>query len=269
MIDQAFAALEYDSIRVLLARGAQTSMGRARAAELVPFSDLDALRRELSVVSESVNLRERGAGWSFAELAEPFELVARLRIEGAAVEPLGLLEVARLCSQAAAARAAVQVERESSPILWGIVGPLSQDTLQQLAGRIAKKILPGGELDDRASPALAEIRARINRLRSDIARSLERLMRRTEEAIQDQLVTVRNDRFVIPVRSDHRGRIHGVAHGSSSSGATVFIEPLETIDSNNDCNCCASKRSEKSSRFCSGSPTSCVANCQLSSWPCT
>src|SRR3712207_6770651 len=57
---------------------------------------------------------------------------------------------------------------------------------------------------------------------------------RTEEAIQDELVTVRNERFVIPVRSDHRGRVGGVAHGFSSSGATVFVEPLETIESNNE-----------------------------------
>ena len=79
-----------------------------------------------------------------------------------------------------------------------------------------------------------DIRHDITRLRSNITRSLENLMRRSDEAIQDQLVTVRNDRFVIPVRSDHRGRVSGVAHGFSSSGATVFIEPLETIDSNNE-----------------------------------
>ena len=59
-------------------------------------------------------------------------------------------------------------------------------------------------------------------------------MRRTAEAIQDELVTIRNDRFVIPVKADHRGRIQGVAHGYSSSGATAFIEPLETIDANNE-----------------------------------
>src|SRR4051812_12879713 len=59
-------------------------------------------------------------------------------------------------------------------------------------------------------------------------------MRRSEEAIQDELVTVRNDRFVIPVRADHRGRVKGVAHGLSSSGATVFVEPMETIDGNNE-----------------------------------
>src|SRR5207245_9190735 len=88
--------------------------------------------------------------------------------------------------------------------------------------------------DDRASPELTRIRHEITRLRSSITRALENLMRRSEEAIQDELVTVRNDRFVIPVRSDHRGRIQGVAHGFSSSGATVFIEPIETIETNNE-----------------------------------
>jgi DNA mismatch repair protein MutS2 len=96
------------------------------------------------------------------------------------------------------------------------------------------KILPSGELDDRASPELARIRNEIVRLRSHITRSLESLMRRSEAAIQDELVTVRNDRFVIPVKADHRGRVTGVAHGFSSSGATVFVEPMETIDSNNE-----------------------------------
>ena len=59
-------------------------------------------------------------------------------------------------------------------------------------------------------------------------------MRRSADAIQDELVTVRNDRFVIPVRADHRGAVKGVAHGISSSGATIFIEPLESIDANNE-----------------------------------
>ncbi|MGZ5437539.1 MAG: endonuclease MutS2, partial [Pyrinomonadaceae bacterium] len=71
-------------------------------------------------------------------------------------------------------------------------------------------------------------------LRSSITRSLENLMRRSSEAIQEELVTVRNDRFVIPVRADHRGRVNGVAHGSSSSGQTVFIEPMQTIEANNE-----------------------------------
>ncbi len=104
----------------------------------------------------------------------------------------------------------------------------------QLVARVTNKILPSGELDDRASPELASIRHEINVLRSRITRSLEGLMRRSAEAIQDELVTIRNDRFVIPVKADHRGRVQGVAHGYSSSGATAFIEPLETIEANNE-----------------------------------
>jgi DNA mismatch repair protein MutS2 len=233
MNDQAFATLEYEGARALVRRYAQTPMGRERAEALAPLASLEEVRRALRAVSECTELRARGARWSFSETADPSEAIARLRIEGTILEPLVLLEVARLCEQAADARAAVSAEREAAPVLWEVVEALPR-TLPGLAARVFSKILPSGELDDRASPELARIRADIVRMRSTITRSLETLMRRSEEAIQDQLVTLRNDRFVIPVRSDHRGRVQGVAHGFSSSGATVFVEPLETIESNNE-----------------------------------
>jgi DNA mismatch repair protein MutS2 len=233
MNEQAFTTLEYDKLRALVRHGAQTPMGRGRADALAPFDDLAGLRRELSALAECVELRRRGVVLSFTEMADPVDALARLHIEGAALEPLAILEVGRLSEQALAARALVLAEREASPVLWKIVEDLPRELLS-LAARVSNKILPSGELDDRASPELARIRAEITRLRSSITRSLESLMRRSEAAIQDELVTVRNDRFVIPVKSDHRGRVSGVAHGFSSSGATVFIEPLETIDSNNE-----------------------------------
>src|SRR4051812_55821 len=233
MNDQAFATLEYEGARALVRRYAQTQMGRERAEELAPLASIAEVRRALRAVSECVELRARGARWSFSETADPAEAIARLKIEGTILEPLVLLELARLCEQAADARAAVAAEREAAPVLWQVVEELPR-TLPGLSARVFSKILPSGELDDRASPELARIRADIVRMRSTITRSLETLMRRSEEAIQDQLVTVRNDRFVIPVRSDHRGRVAGVAHGFSSSGATIFVEPLETIESNNE-----------------------------------
>ena len=233
MNEQAFATLEYDDLRALVRRGAQTPMGRARVEALAPLSDADEMRRALRAVSECVELRRRGAAWVFSELADPSEALARLRIEGSILDPLVLLELARLCEQAADARASIHAERADCPVLWEMVEELSR-TLPSLAARVFSKILPGGELDDRASPELARIRGEIVRLRSSITRSLESLMRRSDEAIQDALVTLRNDRFVIPVRSDHKGRVRGVAHGFSSSGATVFVEPLETIESNNE-----------------------------------
>ncbi|HEX8173937.1 MAG TPA: endonuclease MutS2 [Pyrinomonadaceae bacterium] len=233
MNEQAFTTLEYDGLRASLRRGAQTEMGRARVDALVPFDDLEELRRALRTLSECIELRRRGASWYFAELADPREALSLLRIEGATLEPLTILELGRLCEQAQNARAAIMAERENAPLLWQMVEALPRE-LNSLAARISNKILPSGELDDRASPELGRIRADINRLRSQITHQLESLMRRSESAIQDELVTLRNDRFVIPVKSDHRGRVRGVAHGFSSSGATAFIEPLETIESNNE-----------------------------------
>jgi DNA mismatch repair protein MutS2 len=233
MNEQSFTTLDYDRLRALVRRGAQTAMGRARGEALAPIDDLSKLRRELSAVAECVELRRRGVSWSFTEMADPAEALARLRIEGATLEPLTILALARLCEQALAARALVMAEREACPVLWETIENLPRE-LHSVIARVSNKILPSGELDDRASPELARIRHEITSLRSRITRSLENLMRRSEEAIQDELVTVRNDRFVIPVKSDHRGRVGGVAHGFSSSGATIFIEPLETIEANNE-----------------------------------
>lgn len=233
MNEQAFTTLEYQQLLAVVRRGAQTEVGRNRVTELTPIGDLTELGRELSAVAECVSLRNRGVNWSFSEFSDPAETFSRLRIEGNSLDTIAILETARLCEQALAARASILAERENAPVLWQLVENLPRD-LNTLIARVANKILPSGELDDRASPELARIRHEIGSLRSRITRSLESLMRRSSDSIQDELVTIRNDRFVIPVKADHRGRVQGVAHGYSSSGATAFIEPLETIDSNNE-----------------------------------
>jgi len=233
MHDQAFAILEFNSLRALVSRNAQTEMGRARVEGVSPVDDLAALQRELDATGECIELRKRGVRFSFESVTDPAEPLSRLRIEGAALEALALLDLARICERALDVRAAIQAEGDACPTLFAIVAALPRE-LNDLKTFIARKILPNGELDDRASPELARIRRELTRLRANITRSLEGLMRRSADAIQDELVTVRNDRFVIPVRTDHRGAIKGVAHGISSSGATIFVEPLESIDANNE-----------------------------------
>ncbi len=233
MNSQAFAILEFDQLRQLVRRDAQTDIGRARVDAIEPFEAFSLLQQALAETSEAMQLRASGVRFSFEGVTDPSESIARLKIEGAALEPLALLDLVRLCNAALDARAAILTEREDSPALFAIVTALSPD-LKKLTTAVSKKILPNGELDDRASPELARIRHDIARLRSSITRSLENLMRRSSEAIQEELVTVRNDRFVIPVRADHRGRINGVAHGSSSSGQTLFVEPMQTIEANNE-----------------------------------
>ena len=233
MNTQAFTTLEYQHLLALIKRNAQTEPGQRRVETLAPVSDLAQLRGELSALAECVSLRTRGVNWYFNGLTDPTETISRLRVEGASLDPLAILQTARLCEQAMSARSAILAEREGAPVLWQLVENLPRD-LNTIVARVTNKILPNGELDDRASPELAGIRHEINVLRSRITRSLERLMQRSAEAIQDELVTIRNERFVIPVKADHRGRVQGVAHGYSSSGQTAFIEPIETIDANNE-----------------------------------
>ena len=233
MNDQAFATLEYQHLLELIKRNAQTEAGKRRVQTLSPIGEPLELRRELTALAECVTLRNRGARWTFNESSDPVETITRLHVEGLTLDTLALLQMAHLCEQAMSARAVIYDERENAPALWQLVETLPRD-LNTIVARITNKILPDGELDDRASPELANIRHEITSLRSRITRSLENVMRRSAEAIQDELVTMRNDRFVIPVKADHRGRVAGVAHGYSSSGATAFVEPLETIDANNE-----------------------------------
>jgi DNA mismatch repair protein MutS2 len=233
MNDQSFGILEFDELRALVRRHAQTVMGAVRIAAVAPVPDLHELQRALKAVAECVELRARGVRWSFDGLADPGEAISRLKIEHAALGPSSILDLARLCEGAMDARAGLLAERDNCHTLFAVVAELPRD-LSNLPKRIAKKILPSGELDDRASPELARIRGDITRLRSRITRALEKVMRRSPDAIQDELVTVRNDRFVIPVRADHQARVNGVAHGFSSSGATAFVEPMETIEANNE-----------------------------------
>jgi DNA mismatch repair protein MutS2 len=233
MNDSTFSALEYGSLRQLLARYAQTPMGRGRLENLAPLTDRLELQRQLDAVAEAVYLQENDKTWRFSELPDLENAIAMLRVKGTNLEPLVIVSLARLCEQAFAARAVINEERENCPALWQAVQNLSPD-LQKTLNRITKKILPNGDLEDSASPALAKLRSDINSQRARLTKSLESFMRKSGDAVQDELITVRNERFVIPVKADFRGKVAGVAHGFSSSGATVFVEPLESIEANNE-----------------------------------
>jgi DNA mismatch repair protein MutS2 len=233
MNTESFSALEYDKLRQLVGRYAQTPMGAGQIARLQPVQDRTELQRQLDAVAETVALKERGAGFNFSDTANPTQSLAVLRIENAALEPLAMLELANLIEQALSARLIILSEKEAAPTLTAIVERVPRE-LQRVSRRLQEKILPGGILDDRASPELARLRNDINRQRDRISKSLESIMSKTESAVQDEFITVRNDRFVIPIKADFRGRLHGVAHGFSSSGQTIFIEPLQTIEANNE-----------------------------------
>jgi DNA mismatch repair protein MutS2 len=209
-------------------------MGIEKFADLRPITNRPKLDRALEGVSETILLNEeKQVSWSFSGLEDPSDAVAILKIKNATLEPTLLLEVTRVCNQAIFARSIVHPEKEFVPVLWSIVEVIPPQLLSTL-DRINKKLLPSGEIDDSASPELAGIRREIASQRARLTKSLESVMRNAGDAIQDQIVTQRNDRFVIPVKADFRGKVGGVAHGFSSSGATVFVEPLDAIEANNE-----------------------------------
>jgi DNA mismatch repair protein MutS2 len=231
---QSLTTLEYGKLLALVARHAQTPMGEARLADLRPLTNKLELENDLRAVSETIRLNEeKQVSWYFSEVAEPENALAILRIRGATLEPHTLLEITRLCNQALFARSAIQPEKEFAPTLWSSVESLPP-TLFEAIKKINQKLLPSGEIDDSASPELARLRREINNQRGRLQKALESTMRGAGDAIQDQIVTMRNERYVIPVKADFRGKVGGVAHGFSSSGATVFVEPLEAIEANNE-----------------------------------
>ncbi len=175
---------------------------------------------------------------TFGGLIDPRQLVLRARISGATLETTELRDVILLVDRAAEWREAAahppQAMRESWPAIEQLSSAIEDFT--PLLRYFANKLAPDGTLDDNASPALACIRREIEKQRRSIQNSLRSYLRRLSEgdALQDELVTIRGDRFVIPVKTEQKRRVQGVVHGASSSGQTVFVEPLETIEQNNE-----------------------------------
>ncbi len=123
-------------------------------------------------------------------------------------------------------------------VKWTAVADLSSaiTDFTEFLRAFRNKIQPDGTLEDRASPELARIRREMERQRRTIQESLRGYLRRLAEggAVQDELITIRGERFVIPIKIEQKRRVQGVVHGASSSGQTVFVEPLETIEQNNE-----------------------------------
>ncbi|MGD9564522.1 MAG: endonuclease MutS2 [Pyrinomonadaceae bacterium] len=226
--------LEYERLLELVSRNAQTPMGIERFAGLRPKTNRLELDADLAAITEAILLNEeKQVTWSFSGLEDPSDAAAILRIKNATLEPNLLLGIARICNQALFVRSSIQPEKQAAPTLWSKVESIPPTLLAALE-KINTKLLPGGEIDDSASPELARLRREISNQRARLTKSLESVMRASGDAIQDEIVTMRNDRFVIPVKADFRGKVGGVAHGFSSSGATVFVEPLEAIEANNE-----------------------------------
>jgi DNA mismatch repair protein MutS2 len=167
-------------------------------------------------------------------------MLAKARIEGVALEAEELRAVIALAEELTAwtevMRTPPENTRDRLPELTTLAQPLLVTSLRPLTEGMRQKMLPDGTLTDDASPELRRIRREIERQQRSIEESLRAALRRFSEGgtTQEELITIRGERFVIPVKAEWKRRAQGVVHGASSSGQTVYVEPLETIELNND-----------------------------------
>src|SRR5437868_7792444 len=179
-----------------------------------------------------------GGGFEFHGLEDHGQLIARAAIAGAALEALELRDIVTLIEHATEWRKIAQQPPRAMQQEWNAVARLSAhiEDFSELLRYFKNKILPDGTLDDKASPELARVRREIEKQKRTIQESLRAHLRRLSEggAAQDELITIRGERFVIPVKVEQKRKVQGVVHGASSSGQTVYLEPMETIEQNND-----------------------------------
>ncbi len=231
-------ALEFDSMREILRAYAFSPLGQARIAGLAPSGDGAWIARQQQLTAEIREYLRVGARFEFSGLLDPTALVEKAHIEGAALDTAEIRDIVLVVDRADEWRHIARQPPSQMKVEFAAIAELSSALADftEFLRFFRNKILPDGTLDDRASPELARIRREIERQKRQIQESLRAYLRRLAEGgtVQDELITIRGERFVIPVKIEQKRRVQGVVHGASSSGQTVFVEPLETIEQNNE-----------------------------------
>jgi DNA mismatch repair protein MutS2 len=238
LLHNSARVLEFPPLRDLLRGYAQSPLGQSRIDQLTPTTDRAWIQTQQTLTTEIREFRRAGGSFDFAALLDITSLIHKSAIAGATLETGEIRDVIALVDRAAAWREIALHPPAAMKSDWREVHALSAQIadFSDFLRYFRNKIQPDGTLDDHASPELARIRREIEKQRRTIQESLRGYLRRLAEggAVQDELITIRGERFVIPVRSEQKRRVHGVVHGASSSGQTVYVEPLETIEQNNE-----------------------------------
>lgn len=230
--------LEFDALKELVRGYAASPLGQMRVVALNPSADAEWIREQQQLVSEIREYRRVGGRFDFAGLIDIGPLIEKSRIAGAALETMEIRDVILVVDRAAEWREIALHPPAAMRPEWIRVRSASEQIVDftEFLRSFHNKIQPDGTLENRASPELARIRREIEKQKRAIQESLRGHLRRLSEegTAQEELVTIRGERFVIPVKVEQKRRVQGVVHGSSSSGQTVFVEPLETIEQNNE-----------------------------------
>jgi DNA mismatch repair protein MutS2 len=223
--------LEFDRLKEIVSRRTTCAPGRRAIESLAVRQDAAALQAEFQLVREAMSWLRGGSELGFGSLADPDPCLAKLSVPASVLAPAEFLDVASLAESAGATRQTLKNDAAKYPLLAARTAQLAD--FRPLIAAIRRAILPNGEISDDASPQLKRIRAGKVQARSAIRQALEKILRARGEPAGEDYITLRSDRFVIPVRASDRRGVPGVVHAASATGQTVFVEPLDAIDLNN------------------------------------
>jgi len=227
-------ALEFDRIVEAVTGFALTPMGMDQLEKLTPATDPHRVAQLLAATTETARFLGANRDLPLRAPSDLPQVLVALAVEGRPLEPLRLLELATFLDSIDEARAVIRRTSGAFPILEAAIGNAA--SFKGESASIRDKIDPSGTVVDGASADLKLIRDRLRKQRSRLRTTLESYLRgkETSKYLQDQVVTERNGRYVLVVRSEHRSAIPGIVHGASTSGASLFLEPLSTVEINND-----------------------------------
>lgn len=230
----AFTKLEFDKIRKHILRHALSDLGREHIANLMPSSALSEIRYNLSLVSEMKKLINEDEFLPLENIPDIRASAQRASIEDYVISAEELHSIASALQTGSKIHSYFARRRDLYLLLSKIVDAMDIDKV--LVYNINSAIDEEGKVKDSASKTLASTRKQIADKKHSLRRSLERVLKEVSDKdwIQEEIITTREGRMVIPVKTEHKNRVPGFIHSASSSGATVFIEPTETLEQNND-----------------------------------
>ncbi|HBG00098.1 MAG TPA: endonuclease MutS2, partial [Firmicutes bacterium] len=232
MNEKSLRVLEWPKVRELVASRTSFSLSREAIAELTPQTRLDAVKRDLALTSEGVRLLWKHGDAPFGGASDIRQVVSRARL-GGILDPDQLLPIGDFLYCVAQLQKYLRDEE-------GALGEFQAAlvTMPNLRAEIARCIDDEGYVRDSASPELGKIRHKMRTLANRIRDRLDSMVHSAamQKILQDPIITVRNGRYVVPVKAEYRSKFQGIVHDQSGSGATLFMEPAFAVELNNDLN---------------------------------
>jgi len=234
MEEEVTRILDLDKIKKILTLFSTSPLGKRRISRLSPSRELPTVERALALSAEMMRFLAGGGEINLALAKELDSILSLAEPEGSVLEVAAFQAVADDVDLGRGIRRTFLKLKDDFPLLSSLAKRVPD--LSLVHSEIRARINPEGEVVDTASPELARIRKRTKLLQTRVKKVLTTLISKPEagKLLQESIITVRNGRFVIPVRAEHKGAVPGVVQDRSASGATLFIEPLATVELNNE-----------------------------------